>query len=65
MPLFDQMYYDQKWSVWDTWSSTIGRKIRVAVITTQYRLMKIITAQYRLLKVIKAQYRKVIGQTRG
>ena len=63
--LFDGGYYNQKWSMWDTWSSTIGRRLRVAVITTQYRLMKIITAQNRLLSVITAQYRKIMGQTEG
>lgn len=57
MPLCDQMYCDQKWAVCDTWYSTIGRKLRVAVVTTQYRFVKVITAQYRLVNVVKAQYR--------
>ncbi len=57
------MNYDQKWSLWDTWSSTIGRRIKVAVITTHTRLIKIVTAQNRLLKMITAQYRKITGQT--
>jgi len=65
MPLYDSFQYNQKWSLWNTWSSTIGRRLRVAVTTAQYRLIRIMTAQYRLLKVIKAQYRKVIGQTGG
>lgn len=59
MPYFDQMYFDQKWSMWDAWYSALGRKLRVAVITTQYRLLSVITAQNRLVNVIKTQYRKV------
>ena len=65
MPLFDEMNFDQKWSLWDTWLSTISRGLTVAVITTQYRLIKVITAQNRLLKVITAQYRKLVIFTHG
>lgn len=65
MPQYDTVQYNQKWSMYDTWSSAIGRRLRVAVITTQYRLIKIMTAQNRLLKIITAQYRRVIGQTGG
>ncbi len=64
MPSFDDMRYDQKWSLWDTWAS-VGRRIKLAVITTQYRFFGILTAQYRLLNVIKAQYRNIRGQTGG
>ena len=59
MPYFDQMYYDQKWSLWDTWYSTISRKLRVVAITTQHRLVSVIKAQYRLVNAITAQYRKL------
>jgi len=59
MPLFDQMYFDQKWSLWDTWIYSIGRKLRVAVITTQHRLVNVMAAQKLLVNVIKAQYRRL------
>jgi len=42
MPLFDQMYYDQKWSLWDTWKS-FGRNVRAYVITTSSKLGRAIT----------------------
>lgn len=59
MPLYDEMYYDQKWSLWDTWDSIIGRELRVAVVTAQHRLINVVTAHHRLLNVIAAQYRSI------
>jgi len=59
MPLFDDMYFDQKWSMWDSWIYSIGRKLRVAAMTTQHRLVNVITAQNRLVNFITAQYRKI------
>ncbi len=58
MPLFDQMYYDQKWSVWDTWKS-FGRTVKVYVITSAYRMTNVITAQKRGVNVKTAQKRGV------
>ena len=57
MPLFDQMYYDQKWSVWDTWRS-IGRNVRAYVITTSYNLGRVVTASKRRANVITTQKRR-------
>ncbi len=59
MPLFDEMYYDQKWSLWDSWKLSVGRGLRTAVITAQHRLISVWTAQFRLLNTITAQYRKI------
>lgn len=56
-PLFDQMYFDQKWSVWDTWRA-IGRNIRGYVITTQYRIGALITTQKRQGDVVRTQKRR-------
>jgi len=44
MPLFDQMYYDQKWSLWDSWLASVARNIRTYVVTAGYSLGRIITA---------------------
>lgn len=57
MPLFDQMYYDQKWSLWDTWKS-FGRNVRGYVITASYRLGRVITAQKRRGNVVTTQKRR-------
>ena len=54
MPLFDQMYYDQKWSLWDTWQS-IGRTCRGYLITTQRRMGNLITGQKQQGETITAQ----------
>ncbi len=57
MPLFDQMYYDQKWSLWDTWNS-FGRNLRAYVITAGYKLVRAITTQNRRGKAITTQNRR-------
>lgn len=45
MPLFDQMYYDQKWSLWDTWLASVARNVRGYVMTAAYRMGNVITTQ--------------------
>ena len=57
MPQFDQMYYDQKWSLWDTWKA-IGRNIRGYVMTASYRMGNVVTAQKRRGDVVVAQKRR-------
>jgi len=57
MPLFDQMYFAQKWSLWDTWASG-GRNVRAYVITTAYRLGRTITGQNRRANAITTQNRR-------
>lgn len=57
MPQFDQMHYDQKWSVWDTWRS-FGRNIKGYVITASYRLGRVVTTQNRRANVINTQKRR-------
>lgn len=57
MPQFDQMYYDQKWSVWDTWRS-FGRNIRGYVLTASYRLGRVVTMQNHRANVITTQKRR-------
>jgi len=42
MPLFDTMYYDQKWSLWDTWRA-FGRNLRAYVMTAHYKMGNLIT----------------------
>ena len=54
MPLFNQMYYDQKWSVWDTWRA-VGRNVRGYIITTQRRMGNLITSQKQRGNVITTQ----------
>jgi len=64
MPLFDQMYYDQKWSLWDTWPA-FGRNVRAYVITAGYRISRVITGQNRRANVITAQKRRTNIKTTG
>ncbi len=57
MPLFDSMYYDQKWSLWDTWKS-FGRNVRGYVTTAAYRMGNVITAQKRRGQAVTTQKRR-------
>ena len=57
MPLFDQMYYDQKWSLWDTWQG-FGRNVRAYLITTATKLSRAITTQNRRANAITTQNRR-------
>ena len=57
MPLFDQMYYDQKWSLWDTWEA-FGRSVRAYVLTAQNRISRVVTTQNRRSNVVTAQNRR-------
>ncbi len=43
MPLFDQMYFDQKWSLWDTWLASAGRNVRAYLMTAAYKMGNVIT----------------------
>ena len=64
MPLFDTMYYDQKWSLWDTWKS-FGRNVRGYVMTAAYRMGELVTTQYRRGEVITTQKRRGEIKTTG
>ncbi len=57
MALFDQMYFDQKWSVWDTWNS-FGRNLRVYVMTASRRITRAVTAQNRRTNVVTTPNRR-------
>ena len=54
MPLFDSMYYDQKWSLWDTWKS-FGRNARGYIITAAYRMGNLVTTQKSRGQVVTTQ----------
>lgn len=58
MPLFDQMYYDQKWSLWDSWLASAGRNVRAYVMTAASKLGRVITTQNRRANAITTQNRK-------
>lgn len=57
MPLYDMMYYDQKWSLWDTFKA-FGRNVRAYLITTSYRMGEIVTAQKRRGEMVTTQKRR-------
>lgn len=57
MPLFDQMYYDQKWSVWDTFGG-FARNVRVYVAVAAHHITNVVTAQNRRSNVVTAQNRR-------
>lgn len=58
MALFDSFYFDQKWSLWDTWLASVGRNVRAYVITAAYKLGRVITTQKRRADVITTQKRR-------
>lgn len=55
MPLFDQMYYDQKWSLWDTWLASVFRNVRGYVMTAAYRMGNVVTTQKGRGQVVTSQ----------
>jgi len=59
-PLFDQMYFDQKWSVWDSWKALVekGRNLRAYAVTTAYRMGDLITGQKRQANAVTTQKRR-------
>ena len=57
MPLYDNFYFDQKWSVWDTWRA-FGRTLRAYVITTSFRLGRVISASNRRGNVVATSKRR-------
>ena len=57
MPLFDEMYFDEKWSVWDTWRA-LGRNVRAYLVTAGYRMANVITTQKRRANTITTQKRR-------
>lgn len=59
MPLFDQMLFDQKWSLWDTWSFRIGRGLKVVAVATQLRFVNVLATQHRIVNAVATQYRKL------
>lgn len=57
MPLYDEMYYDQKWSLWDM-AVFIYKKARGYMVTAAYRVGNIVTAQKSRGEVVTAQKRR-------
>lgn len=64
MPLFDGMYYDQKWSLWDTFPGFV-RNIRGYLIVTGHRMSNLVTARNRRETLVTAKYRRGRGITGG
>ena len=58
--LYDFAYYDQKWSVWDTWRA-FGRVVRGYLLTASCRMGNMITTQKRRGNAITTQKRR--GET--
>lgn len=54
MPLFDEMYYDQKWSLWDT-ASQVYKKAKGYLKIAAYRMGNIVTAQTSHGEVVTTQ----------
>lgn len=55
MSLFDRMFFDQKWSLWDSWLVSVARNVRGYLMTTAYRMGNIVTAQKSHGRVVTAQ----------
>ncbi len=58
MPLFDQMYFDQKWSLWDTWLASVARNVRAYLMTAAYKMGNVITASKNRGNIITAEKRR-------
>ena len=54
MPLFDTMYYDQKYSLWDTFRA-FGRNLKAYKQITSYKLGIMISSQNRNSNIKTAQ----------
>lgn len=64
MPMFNEMYYDQKWSLWDTFSG-FARNVRGYLTTAGNRLGKLIGAQNRRRQMVTTQNRRANITTTG
>ncbi|KKM06389.1 hypothetical protein LCGC14_1744500 [marine sediment metagenome] len=64
MPLFDGMYFDQKWSLWDTFPG-FARNIQGYLIVAGYRMGSLVTARNRRENLITAKYRRGQGISGG
>lgn len=54
MALFDEMYFNEKWSLWDT-AIHVFKGARGYLITAAYRVGRIVTAQKSHGEVVTAQ----------
>ena len=64
MPMFDDMYFDQKWSLWDTFNG-FARNVRAYLSTAGYRLGNLIGAQNRRRQMVTTQNRRAKIITTG
>lgn len=58
MPQFNGMFFDQKWSLWDTFRLFVTKNVTVHIITAAYSMGNIITAQKRSGQAITTQKRR-------
>lgn len=65
MPLFDQMYYDQKWSLWDSWLASVPRNIRAYVMTASRQLGRVVTSSKNRGEVVTTSKRRTKIITTG
>ncbi len=64
MPQFDQMYFDQKWSLWDTFSG-FARNIRGYLITSTHRIGHLVKTTNRRGRLVTAGKRRGQLKTAG
>ena len=64
MPQFDDMYYDQKWSLWDTFNG-FARNVRAYLTTAGKRLGSLIGTQNRRDQMVTTQNRQAKIITTG
>ncbi len=57
MPLFNDMYFDQKWSLWDGWLASVARNVQGQLMTASRRAGNLISAQNRRTNAVTAQNR--------
>ena len=55
--LFDTGFYDEKWSVWDTFGG-FARNLRTYVVVAAYRIANVVTTQNRRANAVTTQNRR-------
>lgn len=64
MPMFDDMYYDQKWSLWDTFNG-FARNVKAYLVSAGYRMVNHVGTQNRRGEMVTTQNRRGEIKTTG
>ncbi len=65
MPMFNDMYFDQKWSLWDGWLASVARNVQGQLITAGRRVGSLVTAGNRRANLVTTKNRRSHNITTG